>query len=356
MTVTAAAARAADRADVPYPPSWVDRLTRAVDDLPGPSWVYYLVAAAVFCAVGIVIKWREGQLPTGSALIFYFVAFSGTAYYLGVAHYLDRFAERTFARFRPVLSLDTAAADGLRYRLTTLPARRTWIVTGLGVLYGLATVWGMSQGHFMAAAKPFTSPIATVYEATMAVVVSVALFIFFYHTVHQLRTISLILTTCAVSLYEQGPLFVFARLTARTAVAWIAMAYVWAATEPNALADPLTLGTTAAVVGMGLVAFVWPLWGVHRILVEQKTRAVDAATQHLTATLAELHRRLRDAAYDDATPTAQAVTALRHELEFLDKLPTWPWRPETVRGVLTALILPVILWLITTLLERVLML
>jgi hypothetical protein len=354
MTVTVASNRAVVHDAPLYPPSWLDRLTHTVESLPGPPWVYYLAAGVLCCAIGIVIRWSEGEFPEGNAWLFYVVAFSSTAYYLGVAHYLDRFAGHIFARFRSAFALDATAADALCYRLTTLPARRTWIVSAAGAVYGLATVWGMSQGYFLASMDPLASPFSAVYETLISVVVSVALFVFFYHTVHQLRTISLILATSPVSLFQQGPLFLFSRLTARTAVAWIAAAYVWAATEPDALTDPLTMGTTAVIVGIGLMAFVWPLWGVHRILVDQKTRAVDAATQRLATTLVELHRRLDDACYDDATPTAQAVTALHQELAFLEKTPTWPWRPETVRGVLTALILPVVLWFITSVLERVL--
>jgi len=30
---------------------------------------------------------------------------------------------------------------------------------------------------------------------------------------------------------------------------------------------------------------------------------------------------------------------------------TWPWRPETLRGVVSALLVPLVIWLVTRVLE-----
>jgi hypothetical protein len=47
-----------------------------------------------------------------------------------------------------------------------------------------------------------------------------------------------------------------------------------------------------------------------------------------------------------------ATESLVRERDVLDKISTWPWEPETVRAVATALLLPVVLWVITRVLER----
>jgi len=36
----------------------------------------------------------------------------------------------------------------------------------------------------------------------------------------------------------------------------------------------------------------------------------------------------------------------------LDKASTWPWEPESVRAVVTTVLLPVAFWIITRVLER----
>ncbi len=37
----------------------------------------------------------------------------------------------------------------------------------------------------------------------------------------------------------------------------------------------------------------------------------------------------------------------------VEKLPTWPWRQGTIGAFVTAILLPIGLWLVTRLLERV---
>jgi len=47
------------------------------------------------------------------------------------------------------------------------------------------------------------------------------------------------------------------------------------------------------------------------------------------------------------------VSLLSEKAE-LASIPTWPWETATLRAVVTALVLPAVLWLITRILERVL--
>jgi hypothetical protein len=47
-----------------------------------------------------------------------------------------------------------------------------------------------------------------------------------------------------------------------------------------------------------------------------------------------------------------ATEALVRERDVLDKIPTWPWQPDTIRWLGTALLLPIIVWTITRVLER----
>jgi hypothetical protein len=50
----------------------------------------------------------------------------------------------------------------------------------------------------------------------------------------------------------------------------------------------------------------------------------------------------------------KTLASLVVERELLAKIPTWPWQPGALTGFLTALLLPIILWLIQRILERML--
>jgi hypothetical protein len=47
-----------------------------------------------------------------------------------------------------------------------------------------------------------------------------------------------------------------------------------------------------------------------------------------------------------------AMTSLEIERSALTRIPTWPWQPETLRGLITALLLPVAVLLIQFVLQR----
>ncbi len=49
----------------------------------------------------------------------------------------------------------------------------------------------------------------------------------------------------------------------------------------------------------------------------------------------------------------KALAALKQESEFVDKISTWPWHTDTIRGLGTAILLPAGLWFITRMLESV---
>ena len=48
------------------------------------------------------------------------------------------------------------------------------------------------------------------------------------------------------------------------------------------------------------------------------------------------------------------MTNLEIEQKALRRISTWPWQPETVRWLVTALVLPLGLWLVQYFLQRVL--
>ena len=66
----------------------------------------------------------------------------------------------------------------------------------------------------------------------------------------------------------------------------------------------------------------------------------------------DLHRRTNAHDYSEMANMNDAMDSLTKEQSAVDKVSTWPWEPEVVRAVATALLLPVVIWVITRMLER----
>ena len=81
---------------------------------------------------------------------------------------------------------------------------------------------------------------------------------------------------------------------------------------------------------------------------------MDEATRRFEASINELHRKI-DA--DELAGVAElnvAMASLQIEIDVLKKTPTWPWEPEVAQLLITALALPLGLWLIQLILQRTL--
>ena len=66
----------------------------------------------------------------------------------------------------------------------------------------------------------------------------------------------------------------------------------------------------------------------------------------MKSTTAELHRRLDQAKITGMDDLHKALASLDLERAHLSRVPTWPWQPETLRGLVAALALPIVIWLI----------
>jgi hypothetical protein len=118
--------------------------------------------------------------------------------------------------------------------------------------------------------------------------------------------------------------------------------------------DPTALVIILPLTALGLASFVWPLLGIHRLLVQEKGRLLDEAALRFQATLAELHRRVDSGQLEGMDDLHKAMASLEIELSALDRVPTWPWRPETMRLLITALALPLLVWIVQYVLQSVL--
>jgi hypothetical protein len=181
--------------------------------------------------------------------------------------------------------------------------------------------------------------------------------VFLYHTARQLRMISRIYNDYArVDLFNLGPMYSLSKLTARTAVALGAIIYAWlylnVAVQNGTQITPPSLLEAAVFSIIVILIFVLPLLGARRLLRKAKDAARLEAHQQFKAVAAELHRRREAGDYSGMAGINDALDALMKEQSVLDKVSTWPWQPETLRGVAATILVPIMIWTITRLLER----
>ena len=340
----------------PYPPSWVDRFTDWVQRLPGPAWLFYVGMAVVFILIRTVIAWNDGSYPAGTFFPVHVLVASTAPYVAFAVGYMNNRAEAALADFRPVLTVDDAGYERLRYQLTTMPARPVLVLSLLGFAFGF---FGSTPGWLLPEAqvgllKLYTSPAASIVDHLLLGLNWIWVAVGVYYAIHKLSLISRIYTQhTRVTIFGTASLHALSRVGAIMTLVWSIQIYLyltywidWRFENPSD-AVVILLSTPIA-----LLVFIWPLLGAHGLLQKAKTHRKSQVAQRLEAVTDELHRRTDAGDYSDMANMNDAIDSLIKEQSALDKVSTWPWEPDSVRVVVTALLLPVFLWAITRVLER----
>ncbi|HLE03921.1 MAG TPA: hypothetical protein VI729_04820 [Anaerolineales bacterium] len=351
----------------PYPPSWFDRFAAWVDGLPGPPWGFYLLVAIGVAVVGSAIEWIEGAYPAGTFNASHVWTLGNFAYLLALIHYLDKSAASAIASFRPILATAASGAHPslqveaifarLSYQLTTLPPRPTIIATIAGAIFAIVTyILQTSTGgvpSYLAGTAGTTISNASVLA--LLIVQNAITGVLVYHTVHQLALISRIYTQHArINVYQLQPLYALSMPGAFTAIGIILYIYVWAATSASApqAVGPVEIALSVSFTAIAGVTFALPLLGAHRRLVAEKNILLREASSRFQAAAEQLLQDLDGRRLGQMDNLNKALASLEIVQAALRRVPTWPWQPGAVRGLLAALFLPLAIWAIQLFLGR----
>lgn len=337
----------------PYAPSWVDRFTKWVAQRPEPPWLIYLGLGLLLLVVQAAAKWIEGAYPIGTLppeLLFFAAVMP---FFLAQFHLLNDTAGAALATLRPILEASEEEYDELCYRLTMLPVRPT-LLAGLAMLITsilLDVFWANPVDLDAMATSPISTALAyLVYKSVWWTFGTLA-----YHAVHQLRWINRILTAhTRINLFQMGPVYAFSKLAALTAVGLAIPTYGYFLGGSDALLDPIVLVQFFLILALAIVVFVWPLLGIHRLLAREKARLLGEANLRLEAAIVELHRLLDNGKLEGMTDLNTAMANLEMERKALKRISTWPWESETVSLLVTALAMPLGLWILQFFLQRLL--
>lgn len=335
----------------PYAPGWLDRLCDWIDRQPGPNWLYALALLL------IETIWVSAMLGSTGALGLDFdptriFVVAIAPYVVWVRFYLDRVAARAMDAFRPALPVNDEDFARLRYELTTLPARLTWIATILaivGYVVNAALLPDRIIAQFGASRGVGAVMLAPVAVFTLAVVaISTA------QAVRQLWMVDLLHGLAEqINLFRVKPFYAFSGLTARTGMSFLVLAYFIAAVRPDIVRDtPALQMLIVAMLPTAIACFVLPLYGMHVRLNHEKDRLLAEANGRFEMLLARLHARVDDEILTDAEKISHQLSSITSEREAIARLSTWPWEATTMTGFLTTLVLPLLIWLAQRLLER----
>ena len=355
MTKAMIAADAAEGAG-PYAPSWPDRLIWWLEGLPIPIWLAFgLLAAACFAYVMVVIIVSESVVST-VGLRFTAIGLV-PALSLVLMRRLNQVAGEAFDRFSPLLELSASATDQLRRRLTTLPERPVTFIVGLVIV---TTFLGAATAPTNFEIEG-TSVVASFMFIAFASLVGSGYMLLTFQIVRQLILVEHIHREARrIDLFDASPLHAFSRLTSQASLGLLALTALLISANPQFLtasSNELVAATAIGLLsGMGIAAlasFALPLYGLHRRIAAEKERLQTDADGRLVSLLGALHEDASKLDLSRADGLNKLLASALQERDILAKLPTWPWQAQTLRGFVSALLLPVAVYVLARVAERI---
>jgi two-component sensor histidine kinase len=253
----------------------------------------------------------------------------------------------------------------MRLELSTTPARPAAVLYVVGVAGFLAMMAMAPEGFDLLGHQPAFVALRVLSESFWLAPVA---WLLGYLLFRQLRIVSqLHRSIVAVDLLKPGPLHAMSTLTARSAIVLLVpQLLIVLAPLPN-LSESVRLMFTVVLlpfIGLSAVAFFLPLRGMHAVLEREKYRLQSEVSSRIKPTVATLHGVVDQ----EAVPTRdaessrlsqvridalnKALASLLQEREFNARLSTWPWDTTTLRAVVSAVLLPIGLFILTRLLDQ----
>lgn len=325
------------------PLSW---LLGRLDRLPGHGWWVVALFALALIAWGLGTLWATGQIPFGELDLNVIILSAYGPYALGAMMLGLHVALGALQTFWPATGWPRADQRAWIYQFKNAPARLEVVAMGLGVVGALAALIAApatvlpsttnSLDYYLAIVPIF---IAGYGLASVGIIVS-ARWLWLVMRIHREAT--------AIDPFDRAPLYAFSRLTVLAGLAYvIAIYYTFTVNAAYQVGNVPSLAFLGANIVAGVAAFVVPLWGIHTRIAREKEALLHDVEQRIERVAAELYSDIDAGSFDAAGKYSSLLSILGTLRERIAHLPTWPWPPNLFRGFVTALLLPILIFVLT---------
>ncbi len=331
-----------------YKISWMDRFFNWVDGLPIPFLPFYFLVYLGIVLFQHVLLWLDGSLAAAEFAPIIFIQNIWSIFIVAAWHYLRNAGSLALTKFRPALEMGEAEFNTLKTRFTNLPARTGWIITALALLVYLIAV---------PSSKEFVGPLffsrTTIYLTFLVLLFAFPMnSAFFVVVIRSLFAISSVYDRVKrINLYSLNPLYALSAFTSRVGMIFIAFVLINLATS-SLYGEGFTLFYLILFGLCAVLVFVLPLLGIHQRLAEKKEELLTEAGEQVHAAFNRLSKERATGKLKEIGNTRQLVDATIREREYIQAVPTWPWNAGTLRTFITALLVPMSVWIVQQVLLR----
>jgi len=318
------------------------------DGLPGGGWWVFVLLAAALLAWGQGIEWATGVEPVGTfdpqlLIGVPYGPFGFICLGLGL-----RIARSSLQAFWPATGWPDAERAAWERRFALTPFWPEVSALALGAVGAVGALVGLVGGGARSAPDATVIVIAYLpaYLAGYGIAAAGGLI-----AIRWLRHVARIhREATAVDVFDRGPIYAFSRLTVVVGLTYLAVAYYSVTVNAGAqVGNPASLAFIGFSMLFAIASFVLPLWGIHGRLEREKNALRREVDHRINALAGEVYARIDARQFDEIAVINTSIAGVNALRDRIEALPTWPWPPQVLRGFVSALLIPVIVYVATRL-------
>lgn len=331
-----------------YSPRWLWQIYRLVERSPVLYWVLGLALVVVLGVAKHLIAWDLGLLPRWE--VNRYLA-TGSLYLVVVPYVwqiLNHHAVRAFAELRAKVP-----EQQLRVSLSEFLSLPTFAATFIALAAAVAGYFEFSRSA--ASIEPLAAQVLPIDGAVEWSLTFVICSLLILRVIVQVRMIRKILEGLDLDFFNPGPVYTLSRYCAAfTTTVLLTFHGLTLLTLPNYYLSSSGLVFHLMLSAGALITFIAPLSSI--------TRRLSRAKEALLCRIGEDQRRVNDRLHEAIGSGSMgsleelrvAVGVLKEQREVLERLPTWPWMGQSIRGVAPALLIPVVVYVVQRLVGLIL--
>ena len=337
----------------PYNPSWIDRLNRWIASLPINLWLFHLLLALLLILIQVLFLWLDAGLHAREILPVIVFNSLAVPFLLVLLYILDQQSVSALEAMKPVLDMTGQEYEKYHYMFLNMPFFPP-LAAGLVLMIIVILTPTVTIDPLRYAVLDHTPTFSLVYH----IIDKMSAFLFgvvLYHLVRHLRLVNSIYDHhVRINLFDLGPLQGLSRVTASTIIGLLVFIYAWMLINPELLTDPFLLVLFIIFTIIPISVFAWPLWGLHRMIDVEKKNRLHEIDLRFEAVAQQFNQHLDQGDLDAVESLNGIIISLDTQRNRIDDIPTWPWRAETARLVLTAIALPLLMMVLQLFVSRAL--
>lgn len=337
----------------PYTANWVNKLTAWIRRLPMPSWVSYLIFFVVYAAIfGYFSRRLAGVLPeSGLSAFDIYDILSGPIMVTAILALYQHFEGEVglaIEESKSLLGLLKEKMEKLSYEFAVFPAIPFLVFSIVFFLVGTAAAldeYRFTEVGFRHIPLLMDFGMGSVFLFTFALLLGRFI----------LKIRNLFSELVNLDLYDLSSIYELPSVAAKAGLFYLPIWYVNLAFNlETAISAPIFLAVTSFASLIPMAAFLYPFGALSRRLAVQKKEEIAKVSLQLKQAYGQVSKDIDKGRLAKMADMQAAISNLNSHKDFLDSISAWPWKQGTFRLTLTAVFLPIVVWLMQQILDRVL--